>query len=511
MMNTDGQGIESKMTLTLIVFLSIAGLYASSLYSYLLFHTLIELFSIVVSLVIFVLAWNTRQVQENHYLLFLGVAFLFTAAPELLHTLAYKGFGVFPAHDADLPTQLWIAFRYLTAFTFLFAPLYITRRLNIRKMIVVYTIVTSLMIGAIFQGLFPACFIEGSGLTSFKIYSEYVIVLIFLAGLGLLIRSRGSFDLTILRLMSAAILASILSELSFTQYVSVFSPANMIGHFFLLASMACIYEAIVVTGMVDPSRLLFRNLKLSEEKISLLNRELEESVVKLEAANKELEAFSYSVSHDLRAPLRHISGYAIGLAEDYADRFDDQGKEYLARIQLGVEKMNQLINALLRLSQISRQEMNLGDVNLSRMASSILQCLREAEPERNVDIIVLEGIVAAADLRLIEVVLSNLLGNAWKFTSKTENALIEFGAIDDPYIHRSGVGKFFYIKDNGAGFDPEYMDKMFAPFQRLHSVKEFEGTGIGLAIVERIIRRHGGRVWAEGEVGKGATVYFTLG
>lgn len=512
LMNNIRQNTQSQRILALFAgFLIIAGLYASSLYSYLLFHTLIELFSIVVSLVIFVLAWNTRQVQENHYLLFLGIALLFTGALELLHALAYKGFGVFPKHDANLPTQLWIAFRYLTAFTFLAAPLFITRKLDISKMLAVYALVTSLLIGAIFLELFPECFIEGRGLTRFKIYSEYVIIFMFLAGLSLLIRNRESFDRTVLRLMGGAIVASVLSELSFTQYVSVFGPANMIGHFFLLASVACIYKAIVVTGMVEPTRLLFRNLKLSEEKISRLNEELGESVVKLEAANMELEAFSYSVSHDLRAPLRHISGFAGSLVEDYAASLDGQGRDYLVRIQRGAEKMNRLIDDLLRLSQISRQEMKRGDVNLSKMAYSIVSDLREADPGRKVDINVMEGIETNADLRLIEIVLSNLLGNAWKFTSKTENARIEFGAIKNTPLQPSGEGTVYYVRDNGSGFSPEFSEKMFLPFHRLYPAKEFEGTGIGLAIVERIIRRHGGRVWAEGEVGKGATFYFTLG
>ena len=511
-MNNIGKNTQPQRTLALIVgFLIIAGLYATSLYSYLLFHTLIELFSIVVSLVIFVLAWNTRQVQENHYLLFLGVALLFTGALELLHTLAYKGFGVFPKYDANLPTQLWIAFRYLAAFTFLIAPLFIARKLDVPKMIAVYALVTSLLIGAIFLDLFPECFIEGRGLTPFKIYSEYVIILMFLAGLGLLIRNRESFDRTVLRLMALAIVASVLSELSFTQYVSVFGPANMIGHFFLLASVACIYKAIVVTGMVEPARLLFRNLKLSEEKVSRLNEELSESVVKLEAANRELEAFSYSVSHDLRAPLRHISGFASCLSEDYASRLDEQGKDYLARIQRGADKMSWLIDDMLRLSQISRQEMNRGDVNLSKIASSVVKELRETNPGRNVDINVMEGLGAAADLRLMEIVMSNLLGNAWKFTSKTENAQIEFGVMSENIGQSGHIGPIFYVRDNGSGFNPEFSEKMFLPFRRLHSDKDFEGTGIGLAIVERTIRRHGGRIWAESEVGKGATVYFTLG
>jgi light-regulated signal transduction histidine kinase (bacteriophytochrome) len=167
--------------------------------------------------------------------------------------------------------------------------------------------------------------------------------------------------------------------------------------------------------------------------------------------------------------------------------------------------MTRLIDDLLRLSGISRRQMEKTEVDLSAIASSVISDMREADPERRVIIRIEEGLSAFADRSLMEIVLSNLLGNAWKFTSRTENARIEFGS-----IQREGKN-MYYVRDNGAGFDPQYMKKMFLPFQRLHSEQEFEGTGIGLTIIERIIHRHGGRVWAEGEKGKGATIYFTLG
>ncbi len=242
---------------------------------------------------------------------------------------------------------------------------------------------------------------------------------------------------------------------------------------------------------------------IAMERIQLLDaarRRAEE----LGALNRELESFVYSISHDLRAPLRSMEGFARIVVEDYAERLDEQGKDYLGRIHRGAEKMTRLIDDLLRLSRISRQEIDRTEVDLSKMASAIVAELREAHAGRSVEIHIKEGLTAFADPRLMGIILSNLIGNAWKFTSKIEKARIEFGADNED-------GKpVYYVRDNGAGFNPEYADKMFWPFHRLHSDDEFEGTGIGLTIVERVIHRHGGKVWAEGETGKGATVYFTL-
>ena len=251
--------------------------------------------------------------------------------------------------------------------------------------------------------------------------------------------------------------------------------------------------------------------KQAEADILKLSEDMAARNLELESANKEMESFIYSMSHDLRAPIRTVSGFAKIIIEDYADKLDEQAKNYLVRIQNGSEKATRLIDDLLRLSRISRQDMDLIEMDLSGKASSVIADLREASPGRNVEVEIKPGLKASADPRLIEVVLSNLLGNAWKFTSKTENARIEFGTCEPATRNTQPGTPVFFVKDNGAGFDQAYVEKMFLPFHRLHSENEFEGTGIGLTIVERVIRRHGGRVWAEGEVGKGATVYFTLG
>ena len=227
--------------------------------------------------------------------------------------------------------------------------------------------------------------------------------------------------------------------------------------------------------------------------------------LELEDVNKELEAFIYSVSHDLRAPLRTMAAFVSFLFEEYAERLDEQGNDYLTRISQSSAKMSRLIEDLLNLSKLSRQEIKRTEVDLSALARSIVSGHREANPGRKVEVSIEDGVTALADPSLTEIVLSNLIGNAWKFTSKTAKARIEFGTLEKD-------GKtVYYVRDNGAGFDPQYASKMFQPFHRFHSGDEFDGTGIGLSIVERIIRRLGGRVWAEGEVGKGATMYFTLG
>ena len=225
----------------------------------------------------------------------------------------------------------------------------------------------------------------------------------------------------------------------------------------------------------------------------------------LERANKELEAFSYSVSHDLRAPLRAIDGFSHALLADYESKLDEQGRDYLQRVRAGTKRMTQLIDDLLSLSKITRASLARQRVDLSDLAKRVLAELGGRDPARRITTRVADDLVVQADPRLITVMLENLLGNAWKFTSKQPAATIEVGK------ESRGEETVFYIKDNGAGFSMEHATKLFAPFQRLHAAEEFEGTGIGLATVNRVVARHGGRVWAEAQPGQGATFLFTLG
>ena len=252
---------------------------------------------------------------------------------------------------------------------------------------------------------------------------------------------------------------------------------------------------------------VFENIterKLAEEKINNLNNALIQHSTELEAVNKELEAFSYSVSHDLRAPLRSITGFSNMLLEDYNDELDNEGKSYLKKISDSGELMGQLMDDLLKLSRVTRGNINYERVNLTDIAEKVVDDLRNAQPKRKVKVTIAADLIAFGDRNLLYMVLENLIGNAWKYSSKVSDPQIEIGTID----HKGKQG--YFISDNGVGFNMEYVDKLFKPFQRLHMAHEFPGTGIGLATVQRIISRHNGKVWAEGKVGEGATFYFTL-
>jgi len=232
---------------------------------------------------------------------------------------------------------------------------------------------------------------------------------------------------------------------------------------------------------------------------------IQERTAELEASNKELEAFSYSVSHDLRAPLRSIHGFCQILLEDYDDALDDSGRDYLRRVQTSALNMGNLIEDLLQLARITRSDFNKQRVNVSALAEDTVRKLKQQDPQRHIDIKVQNELYADGDQDLISIALDNLLGNSWKYTSKTADAQIEFGSKNPGNGHA-----VYYVKDNGTGFDMKFADKIFLAFQRLHSKEDYPGTGVGLATVQRVIDRHGGKIWAESDVGKGATFYFTL-
>ena len=275
------------------------------------------------------------------------------------------------------------------------------------------------------------------------------------------------------------------------------------------ALMAVTWTAILLSAMWWLSRALNRadaERTAHERRIERLNRELHLRTVEVEATNRELEAFSYSVSHDLRAPLRSITSFSQALLEDHDASLDERGRDYLERVVRAGRKMAELIEDIMLLSRITRAEMQRIEVDLSETATEIAGELQQSDPTREVDFGIQPGLHARGDPKLLRIAIANLLGNAWKFTGRIANPRVELGTL--PGENGSRV---FYVRDNGAGFDMRHAERLFGPFQRLHSESEFPGTGVGLATVQRVVRRHGGRIWAESQVSRGATFFFTVG
>jgi light-regulated signal transduction histidine kinase (bacteriophytochrome) len=265
-------------------------------------------------------------------------------------------------------------------------------------------------------------------------------------------------------------------------------------------------------GLGDKSirKNYYPELQRRMDELEQLNSELEQRVAErtaeLAAANKELEAFCYSVSHDLRTPLRSIDGFSLAVLEDYGHLLDEDGQGYLQRVRLASQRMAELIDGLLNLSRLTRSEIVRQEVDLSTIAQEVAEVLKQAHPDREICVIIEPDLKAHGDSGMLRILFENMLGNAFKFTANRTDARVEIGKMVD----KESDHTIFYVRDNGAGFDMVYADKLFGAFQRLHTIHEFPGNGIGLATVQRIINRHGGEIWAHGEIGQGATFFFSL-
>lgn len=278
-------------------------------------------------------------------------------------------------------------------------------------------------------------------------------------------------------------------------------PVGAIGCYWATMRRTTDEEVRLLQALADSTSVAMENIRIHSE----LDRRVAERTAELETALLELESFSYAVSHDLRAPLRSIEGFSSALLEDYAARLDGPGRDYLDRVCSAARRMNVLIEDLLRLSQVTRFEIERERMDLSAIARAAADEVAAAYPERQVRLVIQNGISVYGAKRLLHIVLRNLLDNAWKFTARTAGAVVEFGVLEQEADQR-----IYFVRDNGAGFNMAYADKLFAPFRRLHAESEFPGTGIGLATVQRIVKRHGGRIWAEAQPGKGAAFFWTL-
>lgn len=611
----------------------LAGLYWISQVNYLLFHSLAEMFGVTISFTIFILAWNTRRFLENDYLLILGVASLAVGLIDIVHTLAYKGMGVFPA-DANLATQLWIASRYLMAISFLLAPLFLRRRVRLRVLLLAFAAITTLIFLSIFSwGIFPDCYIEGVGLTPFKKISEYTISAIFLGSAGLLWLKRAAFDRRVLRLLLISIGFSVVAELAFTDYISVYGGANLLGHFFKIASVAFIYSSVVSTGLRKPYDLLFRDIVLKsselEKEVAMrtqtegalrqanerltavlesitdgylvldqegrfleINRaagelfgrpiseligqyfreqypslaqsnfaaryreslesgeeqhfetrlpnsnrwfevhlypkqtrtevyfrdiserkqaedDLQNYAHKLERTNQQLEEFAFIASHDLQEPLRKIQAFSDRVLARYREQIDPDGQNYLDRMNNAAHRMQGMIEDLLALSRVTTQAHPFTEVDFNRLASEVISDL-DLRIERSGGRVEVSPLpVVSGDEKQFRLLLQNLIVNALKFQQPGTAPVVRISAQVEQADGRAPE-VVIRVEDNGIGFDPKYAERIFHPFQRLHGLGQYDGTGMGLAICRKIVERHGGSIHAESQPGEGATFIVTL-
>ncbi len=514
---------KRNLSLLLFVIVVTLGLLAASRYNYLLFHVLAEGFSIIIAGAMFVLVWNTWSLTEHGYLKFLGIAFLSVGSLDLVHTMAYKGMNIFSSYESNLPTQLWIAARYVQAVSLLIAPTFRHRKLRKRDRYLIagmFALITTALLVLIFARLFPDCYLEGQGLTPFKIFSEYIIsILLLIAGLHLYHR-RDDFTTDIFLWLVAAIVFTILSELAFTFYISVYGFSNLIGHIFKICAFYCLYHAIIETGLRKPYALLFSDLeqrnaqlarevterKRTEQELKQYQDHLEELVQQRTEALTEaqqrlaeqerlaaLGEFAGGIAHDLRQPLSVITnvGYLLKL---YLSDPDDKVVEYMDMLKEEADYANRIIHDLLEFARTG--QVRAESVAIPNLVSAVID--KHPPPEHiTTEIHYPDDLPAAhVDPGHIRQVLTNLVENAYHAMPEGGSLTISMG-VDQADIAIA-------ITDTGIGISSDKIKKIFEP---LFTTKK-KGVGLGLAIGKKLVEANGGRLEVKSKPKKGTT--FTL-
>ncbi|QLC49373.1 hypothetical protein HWN40_03390 [Methanolobus zinderi] len=452
----------------------LSGLYLISTRNYLLFHSLAEIFSILVASSVFVIVWNSRSFMKNNYLLLVGISYLFIAIIDLLHTLGYSGMGVFPGYGANFATQLWILARYIQSISLLIAPFFLDRYLNAQKTLIIYFIISSLLLSSIFMGMFPDCYIEGSGLTTFKITSEYLISLILLGALLMLLRNKDRFDSYVLKLLSISIILTILAELAFTFYIGVYDFSNLVGHFLKLLSFYLMYKAVIVTGLAKPYDLLYRDLKLNEDKLRKEKQVQENLSETLELLNKILR-------HDI---LNDLNVIYMAL-DNLSYRVD---AEEINMSKGAVNRSLKLINEMRDLEN-SEYSIKPGSLELKEM-------IWEISKDFPVEIHVAGECRVIAD-RTLNSVIANIIRNAI-LHGKAEKI--------DVTLEQSSEMCEVRIADNGQGIPDEAKAHIF---EKGYKYGQTGHTGVGLYIASKIVERYG-EITVEDNYPKGTVFILKL-
>ncbi|EPR32818.1 integral membrane sensor hybrid histidine kinase [Alkalidesulfovibrio alkalitolerans DSM 16529] len=472
-------------------------------FDFLLFHALTELFSAAVCLAVFLLAWNTRGMMSNGGLLVIGISLAFAGFVDVLHTLAYKGMGYMTWGGSNLPTQLWIAGRIVQTLGLLALPFAVTRRVHAKSTFLAFAVVTVALLGVIFTGVFPDCFVEGQGLTPFKKNMEYLLLSAMLLSAGLLWRVRFSFDQQVFELLAASILLTAASELFFTFYVSVYGISNIAGHLLKVAAVYLVYRALIETGLTKPFALLFRELKQREE-------ELTSARDAAERANQAKGMFLANVSHEVRTPL---SGVMNLLKLLDATRLDPEQREYVRLATASSRGLLHILNDILDLSRIESGRMPIeeSDFALKPFLGEIRDVFAHQARQRGIDFSLeidptLPETLHGDPLRIRQIIF-NLAGNSAKFT---EQGRIAIRAEKDGIADDGRIILRLTVSDTGPGIPKAQQESIFEPFVQADGGpgRKHGGTGLGLAIVRRLCDAMGGDIELESEPGTGTT--FTV-
>jgi signal transduction histidine kinase len=492
----------------IIAALVILGLYLTSFYSYDLFHSLAEIFAIVIACGLFMLVWNARRFMDNNFFLVIGIAFLFVGGLDYLHTLAYQGVNIFLGHGADLPTQLWIAARYLQAAALLIAPFFVNRKVNLKILIPSFAGATGLVILSIFWWhIFPHAYIDGVGLTQFKIISEYIVSAVLIAGIVLIYRERKFFDRNVLILLSWSVILTVVSELFFTSYVSVFSSANMIGHLVRIVAFALLYEAVIVKTIVNPFQILFRGLKESEVSLRDEVEVRKKAQTELAESKQHHDNFLFQTIHDMRSPLSVIQTTLDSYKSQETER---QNREFDKDIKLVERANNQLINLITDLFSVASGEkteiiFRKQKLNPTRVVKEIIDDLRPIIKNKKINVEHEQppkGLTVIADSKKLSEAMINIIDNAIKYNNPEGTIKIKY--------EKEGDFVKIIIRDTGIGISDHDMTSIFKPYYRSSFVKNTDGTGLGLYIVKKFIEKMNGKIEISSGPGIGTTVEIYL-
>jgi len=492
--------LTGRRTLRIIIPVGVAvGLYLTSLYSYLLFHGIVEIFSVSVAIGIFFFSWNARRFMANEYLVFLGIVYLFVASVTVLHILAYTGMNVFPGFGTNLPTQLWVASRYLEALSLLIAPIFIVRRIPVAAVFATYSLVSALLITAVFTGIFPDAFIEGRGLTAFKVTSEYLIVAILVGAAFSLYRKREELAPEVLRPLLASIALTILAELSFTLYAGPYALFNMVGHLFTLGSFYLIYSATVKIGLQSPYEAIYRRLNSQTVELTAANERLLE-LDRLKAL------FIASMSHELRTPLNSIIGFTGVILQGMSGPLNEEQKDQLRRANRAGKHLLALITDVIDISKIEAGSLDVyvTEADVADLMEEALSGFRSEIEEKGLSLRadLPDDVTVSTDRRRLLQCMINLVSNAVKYT--------ETGGIS--VVARDlGESVEIAVEDTGIGIDGKDVELLFTAFSRLESRLRTKtpGTGLGLYLTKKIATEMlNGTITASSIPGKGST--FTL-